>query len=74
MTVYISNADFRRQKGALTRAINSKDPHKVIAACVKVTDEWAGKAWPDDWHRWNIALSDACLTLRIPQTHLEDLR
>lgn len=73
-TEYVSKADFRRQKGALTRAQNSGDPWKVIAACVKVADEWHGLAWPDDWHRWNIALQDACYALRIPCTRLEDLR
>lgn len=59
MTEYISNEDFRKQKAALTRAQNSGDPRKVVAACVKVVADWHGKCWPDDWHRWNIALSDA---------------
>ncbi len=60
MTTYsISNADYRRQKTALTRAINSKVPELVLAACEKVLHEWYGKAWPDDWHRWVRALEDA---------------
>lgn len=52
---------YRNQKSALTRAINSGDPEKVIAATRKAVAEWAGwkYGWPDDWHRWNIALSDA---------------
>jgi hypothetical protein len=53
---------FARQKAALTRAVNSKDPEKVILACRKVVDEWSKPpfdgAWPDDWSRWQRALDD----------------
>jgi hypothetical protein len=50
----------RTHKAALTRAVKSGDPARVIAACRKARDEWdAIGAWPDDWHRWNIALGDA---------------
>lgn len=55
---------FRKQKAALTRAVNSGDPEKVILACRKAVQEWnadspfAG-AWPDDWSRWQRALDDA---------------
>jgi len=59
VTEYITNADYRRQKSALTRAINSGDPVKVLDTVEKTLDEWSGKAWPDAWHRWNIALNDA---------------
>ena len=59
MTRYITNADFRRQKTALTRAINSGDPVKVLDTVEKTLDEWNGKAWPDAWHRWSVALDDA---------------
>lgn len=60
-TEYISNADYKRQKTALTRAINSRVPEQVLVACERVLDQWRGKAWPDDWHRWSIALYDAWL-------------
>jgi len=54
------NRAYPRQKAALTRAINSGDPQKVLAACKAAVLEWnAIGAWPDGWHRWNIALSDA---------------
>jgi hypothetical protein len=56
---YVTNADYRRQKSALTRAKNSGDPLKVLDAVEKVLDEWSGKAWPDDWSRWSVALYDA---------------
>jgi hypothetical protein len=53
----------RSQKSQLTRAIRSGDPQKVVAAVRKAKAEWNGPAfngaWPDDWHRWNMALYDA---------------
>lgn len=70
-----SNKKFRQQKAALTRAVNSGDPDKVIEACQKAVREWAQApfhgAWPDDWSRWQRALSDV-----LPynqQVNLEDL-
>lgn len=59
MTVYLDQATHRRLKSQLTRARNSKDPRKVLAAVESALTAWDGKAWPDDWHRWNIALGDA---------------
>jgi hypothetical protein len=57
---------FRRFKGALTRAINSKDPTKVIAA-VAAFDAYyqqPGKVYPDAWHRWQCARDDAEYAIR----------
>jgi hypothetical protein len=52
-----------RQKGALTRAVNSKDTDKVILACTKAVREWSEPpfdgAWPDHWSDWQRALDDA---------------
>lgn len=59
MTAYLDNATYRRQKSALTRAVNSGDPLLVLRAVEKALREWEGCAWPDDWHRWNVALRDA---------------
>ena len=54
------NKAFRQQKSALTRAVNSKDPAKIEAAVKKAVNEWSQwPAWPDDWHRWQIALDDS---------------
>ena len=51
---------YPKQKAALTRAENSGDPHKVVAAVKKAVREWnEGGSWPDGWHRWNIAYGDA---------------
>jgi len=53
---------FARQKGALTRAIKSKDPERVLLACRAVVRAWGEPpfdgAWPDDWARWQRALDD----------------
>lgn len=54
-----------RLKGALTRAKNSGDPLKVLAAVEKAYDafdEWG--AWPDGWAHWRVALLDAQWTYR----------
>lgn len=76
---------FSAQKAALTRAQNSGDPFKVLAAVKKAVHEWDTHpdfrgGWPDDWHRWNIALSDAAFAQRRmlldgPQIplHIDDL-
>lgn len=49
-----------KMKAMLTRAIKSGDPQKVVDACKRAVEAWATwGAWPDDWHRWNIALGDA---------------
>jgi len=59
-----ANREYARQKAALTRAENSGDPDKVVAAVKKAVAEWnAWGAWPDGWHRWNIAYGDATGTL-----------
>jgi hypothetical protein len=53
-------------KAALTRAINSGEPLKVEAACRAAVTAWdAWGAWPDNWHRWNIALGDAAHAQRM---------
>lgn len=51
---------YRAQKAALTRAVNSGNPDKIRAECVRAKNEWDkdGIPWPDDWHRWNIAYED----------------
>lgn len=67
------NREFRRQKGRLTRAINSGNPDNVVLACADAVREWdqPGRAWPDDWTRWQRALDDA---LGNGAPSLEDLR
>lgn len=58
---YLTNQQYRSQKAALTRAVNSKDPAKVERTVRQTVAIWegGGYAWPDDWHRWQRALDDA---------------
>ena len=47
-------------KAALTKAVKSGDPDRVVEACrkaVTIGDELG--AWPDDWSRWQRELDDA---------------
>lgn len=57
--------NYRKHKAALTRATNSGDPNKIIAACDAAFADFDTyeHGWPDDWHRWNIAKQDAELKL-----------
>ena len=62
----------RKHKAALTRAVNSKDPKKVEAACRAAVAEWNEiGAWPDNWSAWQRALDDVMGYRQAPR--LEDL-
>lgn len=61
---------YKAQKAGLTRALNLMDARerqaKVLAECKRVLEEWTKEGrWPDDWHRWNRALSDVGLWLTM---------
>lgn len=62
----IENKMFRTFKGRLTRAKNSGDPRKVIAAVAEFDAYYSqpGKVYPDDWARWERAKDDALFELR----------
>lgn len=48
-----------KHKAALTRAVKTKDPEKVAAACKAAIVEWNEiGAWPDNWSAWQRALDD----------------
>jgi hypothetical protein len=60
------NRIYPKQKAALTRAVNSGNPYKVLAAVQKAVSEWNEiGAWPDGWARWDVALSDAAFAQRM---------
>ncbi len=67
------NKMVRRQRAALTRAINTGDRDKVILTAAKAVREWnqPGAMWPDDWSRWQRAIDDV-LPLH-QQIRIEDL-
>jgi thioesterase domain-containing protein len=55
------NRMVRRQRAALTRAVNSGDRDRVVIAVRDAVREWnqPGAIWPDDWTAWQRALNDA---------------
>jgi hypothetical protein len=59
------HANYRRQKAALTRAINSRDPHKVITAAANGMVSFEQYGYPDDWSRWQRAQDDATSQIRF---------
>jgi len=63
------NALVRRQRAALTRAVRSGDPDKVVLACRDAVASWdaPGAMWPDDWSRWQRALDDVFPVFAAPQ-------
>lgn len=65
MMNYLDQATYRKQKAALTRALNSGDPLVVLRTTRAAFALWNdhGHAFPDDWHRWNIAEADALAQL-----------
>lgn len=63
---------YAAQKSGLTRALKSGHA-AVVAECERVLAEWGSpewrtahgtNAWPDDWARWERALSDAYFDAR----------
>jgi hypothetical protein len=56
---------FRKHKAALTRAKNTRDPHKVIDAVEAAYADWDANdiPYPDSWHTWESAKRDAGLAL-----------
>lgn len=66
-----ANKSFKRQKAALTRAVNTGDRDTIVKAVAKTVNEWEteGFPWPDDWSRWQGALDDA-----LPWNQQVDLR
>lgn len=58
-TEYLSQSEHIRLKTKLTRALNSGQPLRVLAAVEDALMSWDGKAWPDEWSRWARALEDA---------------
>jgi hypothetical protein len=56
---FLTKAEFRQLKSALTRACNSGDGEKILATVEKAVSRFDECIWPDDWARWMIALQDA---------------
>lgn len=57
--------EYRRQKTLLTRAVNAKEPKKIIDVCTNAFVVFDRIGWPDDWTRWQRAKEDAEWTVRF---------
>ena len=62
---YLSNAEYAKLKGALTRAKNSGDDQKVLTAVEKAVERFDATSWPDNWSSWRRALEDASQDARM---------
>lgn len=55
---YVTEQEYSQAKRRLTIALK-KGPKAVLDEVERtLLGDWREKAWPDDWHRWNIAVSD----------------
>lgn len=69
------NRMVRRQRAALTRAVNSGDPERIVLVCRDAVREWNAPdcLWPDDWTLWQRALDDALpFCQHVPLADLAD--
>lgn len=60
----VMRKELPRLKAALTRAIKSGDPEKILAEVKKAYARFDQIGWPDCWHRWEIAKTDVEMSRR----------
>jgi len=67
---------YQKQKSALTRAINKKNPMLVLAEVSMFRDYYrqSGEPYPDDWSRWQRAADDAVWELRRQGKFAQEIR
>jgi hypothetical protein len=58
MPYTLTQQEFRRHKANLTRAQNSGDPWKVLAAVKAAREQFQREGFPDNWNNWRNAASD----------------
>lgn len=54
----LDKQSYRAHKSALTRA-KKVGPEKVALVCAAALQDFEDNGYPDDWHRWQVALQDA---------------
>jgi len=54
----IEQQQYSRLKAALTRAIHSGKPEKIIATVKEARLIFNREGWPDHWPLWRIAVDD----------------
>ena len=62
---YMEQAEYRKLKSALTRAINSKDQQRIVRTATAALARFEEVVAPDDWSRWQRAKEDAELQIRL---------
>ena len=66
----LTQKEFSSLKAALTRAKNSNDPKKLLAAAQAGLARFEEAGYPDAWHRWESAKEDAIFALARGRTTL----
>jgi len=61
----LTQAEYRRLKGRLSRALNSGDCDKIIREAKYALAIFEEKGSPDDWSRWERAKEDAEVVKRL---------
>jgi len=65
------NKWYRKHRTSLTRAKNTKDPHKILKSALATLADFDDKQmWPDEWRRWEIAKEDAQMAIARGQTSM----
>lgn len=59
-----TKAAWRGCRASLTRALNTKDPERILKAVRKAVVQFNQRGWPDSWARWRVAYEDAKLALQ----------
>lgn len=59
-------------KSALTRARNSNDPKKLLAAANRGLEFFANNSYIDDWRIWENAKRDAVMAMAFGRKTLRD--
>jgi GGDEF domain-containing protein len=69
-----ADKEYRQQKAALTRAVNSEDVDRITTAVKAAVRQWEqpNRYWPDGWRRWQNALDDANLKAGRPHQEIGD--
>jgi len=69
-TPTLTQKEYRRLKGRLTRVINQKDTEKIITEVDYAEKIFEEKGFPDFWNRWERARADARYDLRRKEAGL----
>jgi len=59
----ITQAEYKRLKTRLTRAINSKDNARIVEEASHGLAYFEEHGYPDQWHNWQRAQDDAVYAL-----------